>query len=167
MGCPVRLAEPGSTNNRVLLQSMTGNTAVTELLTKGGLAGYRNRYYVLQQFVPNAEEKRVILAAGRPVAAQAHRLAPDEHRGNTAHRARCTDTALTPEERDLCLHIGERLLNHGIRFAGLDLAYPYVFEYKVVNPGGLDERLTLGLPDHTPDTVEALLTSLTSLTNGH
>ncbi|MER6112796.1 ATP-grasp domain-containing protein [Streptomyces hirsutus] len=73
-----------------------------------------------------------------------------ERRGNTAHRARCTDTTLTPEEHDLRLHIGQRLLEHGIHFAGLDLAYPYVLEYNVVNPGGLDERLTLGLPDRAP-----------------
>ncbi|GAA2506043.1 hypothetical protein [Streptomyces gobitricini] len=133
---------------------------MTELLTKGGLAGYRNRYCALRQYVPHTQEKRVILATGRPVAVQAHQLAPDEHRGNTAHRARCTGTTLTPDEHALCLLIGNRLLEHGIRFTGLDLAHPYVFECNVVNPGGLDERLTLGLPDHTADTIEALLAHL-------
>ncbi|MGW3683025.1 ATP-grasp domain-containing protein [Streptomyces prasinus] len=73
-----------------------------------------------------------------------------EPRGNTAHRAQCTDTTLTPEEHDLCLHIGQRLFEHGIHFAGLNLASPYVLEYNVVNPSCLNERLTLGLPDRAP-----------------
>ncbi|MGW1378068.1 ATP-grasp domain-containing protein [Streptomyces sp. NPDC002446] len=156
-GADVYLLEPGSSNNRVLLQSMTGNTALTDLLAKGGLMGFGNRYCVLQEYLPHAEEKRVLIAAGRPVAQQLHRLAPGEHRGNTAHRAQCTDTALTADEERLCRRIGGRLLRHGIRFAGVDLAYPYVFEFNMVNPGGLDERRELGLPDRTPQTVRALL----------
>ncbi|MGW7090425.1 ATP-grasp domain-containing protein [Streptomyces sp. NPDC054871] len=157
-GADVYVLEPGSTNNQVLLQSMTGNAAVTELLTKGSLAGFRGRYCALQEFVPHAEEKRVIIAAGRPVAQQAHHLAPGEHRGNTAHRARCAETELTADEHELCTRIGARLREHGIRFAGIDLAYPYVFEFNVVNPGGLDERIdVLGLDDITGDVAEALL----------
>ncbi|MBW5420979.1 hypothetical protein GKQ77_05260 [Streptomyces sp. BG9H] len=159
-GADVYLLEPGSSNNRVLLQSMTGNAAVTQLLTKGGLMGFRDRYCLLQEYVPHREEKRVILAAGKPVAQQAHRLAPDEHRGNTAHRAHCSDTSLSTDERRLCEHIGKQLLRHGIRFSGIDLAYPYVFEFNVVNPGGLDERLALGLPDRSPDIIEDLLRSV-------
>lgn len=161
-GADVYLLEPGSSNNRVLLQSMTGNTAITDLLTKGGLMGLRNRYCVLQEYLPHAEEKRVLIAAGRPVAQQLHRLAPGEHRGNTAHRAHCTGAELTADEKRLCLNIGEQLLRHGIRFAGIDLAYPYVFEFNMVNPGGLDERLELGLPDRTPQTIRVLLEAVTS-----
>ncbi|MDI3420671.1 ATP-grasp domain-containing protein [Streptomyces luteolus] len=156
-GADVYVLEPGSTNNRVLLQSMTGNAEVTELLTKGNLAGFRGRYCALQEFVAHTEEKRVIIAAGVPVAQQVHHLAPDEHRGNTAHRARCADTLLTEAEHELCVRIGARLREYGIRFAGIDMAYPYVFECNVVNPGGLDERIALGLPDVTGDVVRALL----------
>ncbi|MEV2256215.1 hypothetical protein AB0I94_37615 [Streptomyces sp. NPDC050147] len=156
-GADVYVLRPGCTNNRVLLQSMTGNAATTQLLTKGGLAGFRNRYCALQEYVPHTEEKRVIIAAGRPVAQQAHHLAPDEHRGNATHRARCTDTTLTEAEHELCLRVGARLMDHGIRFAGLDVAHPYVFEFNVVNPGGLDERLALGLPNRAPEILESLL----------
>ncbi|MDI3387675.1 hypothetical protein QIS99_15920 [Streptomyces sp. B-S-A8] len=156
-GADVYLLKPGDSNNRVLLQSMTGNTGVTELLTKGSLMGLRRRYCALQEYVPHTEEKRVILVGGRPVAQQAHRLAPDEHRGNTTHRASCSETELTDDEWQLCEQVGERLMRHGIRFAGIDLAHPYVFEANLVNPGGLDERLTLGLPDLTPDVLRTLL----------
>ncbi|TJZ57399.1 hypothetical protein FCH28_08235 [Streptomyces piniterrae] len=156
-GADVYLLRPGSSNNRVLLQSMTGNTGVTELLTKGGLRGFGNRYCALQEYHPHTDEKRVILAAGRPVAQQLHRLAPDEHRGNTAHRVHCAETALTADEQQLCERIGRRLARHGIRFAGIDLAHPYVFEVNLVNPGGLDERVALGLPDRSPDILQALL----------
>ncbi|MFD7169957.1 ATP-grasp domain-containing protein [Streptomyces violascens] len=126
------------------------------------LAGFQGRYCALQEFLPHTEGKRVIIAAGRPVAQQAHHLAPDEHRGNTAHRARCTDTALTAAEHELCVRVAARLRAHGIRFAGIDLAYPYVFECNVINPGGLDERITLGLPDLTGDIVRSLLTDTTA-----
>lgn len=156
-GADIYLLTPGSSNNRVLLQSMTGNTGTTELLTRGSLMGLRNRYCALQEYVPHTEEKRVILAGGLPVAQQTHRLATDEHRGNIAHRAFLGDAELSPEEEKLCVRIGERLLAHGIRFAGIDLAYPHVFEANLVNPGGLDERLALGLPDRTSDVLRRLL----------
>ncbi|MFJ8670119.1 hypothetical protein [Streptomyces sp. NPDC093600] len=113
----------------------------------------------MQEYVPHAEEKRVILAAGRPVAQQAHLLATDEHRGDTAHRAHCSDTFLSADERRLCEHIGKQLLRHGTRFADIDLACPYVFEFNVVNPGGLDERLVFGLPDRSPEIIEDVLHS--------
>ncbi|WP_438483757.1 hypothetical protein [Streptomyces sp. S186] len=156
-GADVYLLSPGSSNNRVLLQSMTGNTAIDSLLTKGGLNGFGNRYCVLQEHIAHTEEKRVLIAGGRPLAQQIHYLAPDEHRGNTAHRARCEDTTLTPDEEKLCRDVGQRLLRHGIRFVGIDLAYPHVFEFNMVNPGGLDERLEFGMPDRTPHVLDALL----------
>lgn len=55
------------------------------------------------------------------------------HRHHTEH-----------QEQRLGEEIGQRLAAQGIRFAGIDLAYPYVFEANLVNPGGLDERLDPG-----------------------
>ncbi|MGX1885349.1 ATP-grasp domain-containing protein [Streptomyces sp. NPDC055287] len=155
-GADVYLLQPGSSNNRVLLQSLTGSTALGDLLAKGRLSGYRARYCALQEYVPHREEKRVILAAGRPAAALVHRLAPGEHRGNTAHQAACAETALSADETRLCTVIAERLARHGVRFAGLDLAYPYVFEANLVSPGGLEEIVALGLPDATPQILRDL-----------
>lgn len=68
-------------------------------------------------------------------------------------------TPLSTDQRRLCERVGERPPRHGIRFAGVDLAYPYVFECNVVNPGGLDERLALGLPDRSPEIIEGSLQS--------
>ncbi|MFJ6793938.1 hypothetical protein [Streptomyces sp. NPDC091268] len=86
-----------------------------------------------------------------------HRLATGEHRGNTAHRATCAESTLSGEEMELCTAIGERLARHGVRFAGLDLAYPYVFEANLVNPCALEEIIALGLPDVTPQILRDLL----------
>ncbi|MFJ6799011.1 hypothetical protein [Streptomyces sp. NPDC091268] len=156
-GADVYVLQAHSSNNRVLMQSLTGNVALGDLLTKGGLGGFRARYCVLQEYVPHRSEKRVILAAGRPAAVLEHRLANGEHRGNTAHRATCTQTTLTGDEMRLCTTISESLARHGVRFAGLDLAYPYVFEANLVNPGGLEEIVALGLPDTTPQILRDLL----------
>ncbi|MFJ6793939.1 hypothetical protein [Streptomyces sp. NPDC091268] len=83
-GADVYRLQPGSSNNQVLLQSLTGNTALGDLLTKGGLGGFRARYRVLQAFVPHRAEKRVVLAAGRARsrsgAPPGHRRAPRQHR---------------------------------------------------------------------------------------
>ncbi|MFD9302560.1 hypothetical protein ACFWCB_07670 [Streptomyces sp. NPDC060048] len=98
----------------------------------------------------------MILTAGRPVAALVRGFAPGEHRGNTAHRAACAETAHRADEARLCTVIAERPAPHGVRFAGLDLAHPYVFEVNPVNPGGLENIVALGLPDPTPQLLRDL-----------
>ena len=47
----------------------------------------------------------------------------------------------------------------GVRFAGLDLAWPYVLEANVANPGGLATLEALTGADPTSRVVEALASS--------
>ena len=44
---------------------------------------------------------------------------------------------MTEDEMAYCKEIGAFLKSHGAEFVGLDLAYPYVIEFNVINPGGL------------------------------
>ena len=37
----------------------------------------------------------------------------------------------------MCELIGEALLEKGIRFVGIDISFPYLLEFNIVNPGGL------------------------------
>jgi glutathione synthase len=162
-GADVFVLEPYSTNNRALLQSMTGNDTAAGSITRGGLEGLRNRYCVLQEFVEHREEKRVALAGGRPVRSQVKRISTADHRGNITQSADFSICALDDDERDLASRVGEALLRHGIRFAGIDVAYPYVFEVNLVNPGGLVEPVQLGLADDSREVIAEIVASVPEL----
>jgi glutathione synthase len=146
-GADVFVLSPGDTNRRALVQSMTGNAAAAAEMTDPGLLGLRQRHVLLQEHVPHTVEKRVVVCGGEVVAVQEKTLAPDDHRGNVAQHAEMQLGEASEEEVALAEAIAARLLHHGIRFAGIDMAYPYVFEVNLVNPGGLVKRLQLGLED--------------------
>jgi glutathione synthase len=165
-GADVFVLEPGPTNNRALLQSMTGNTSAEAAITRGGLEGLRAQYCVLQDFVPHAEEKRIAIVGGQPVEQQVKRLAAGEHRGNRSQEADCAVTTLDAAEQRLSEEVGERLMQYGIRFAGIDVAYPVVFEVNLVNPGGLTEPTELGLPDTSRPHIAQIVASVPDIRIG-
>jgi glutathione synthase len=146
-GADVFVLAPGSSNNRALVQSLTGNTMASAEMTDPGLIGLQAQYAVLQEHIPHTTEKRIVVSSGDVVAAQEKTLNADDHRGNMTQHAKMRLSEPTPAEHELASVVARRLLAYGIRFAGLDVAYPYVFEVNLVNPGGLVERAELGLPD--------------------
>ncbi|GFM36810.1 hypothetical protein DSM19430T_14940 [Desulfovibrio psychrotolerans] len=123
-GRDVFLISRADTNARAILQSMTGHGT--------------GRYCLLQQYVPQIRqgEVRVLLAGGR-VVGQYRRRAAQDHRTNLAQGAVSEPCELTPEERALCDRLGTWLLERGVVFAGVDLAYPYIIECNVLSPGGI------------------------------
>ena len=88
-------------------------------------------------------EKRVIVAGGRVIGQHGRSAAAGEHRSNIAQGGRIYPIELTVEEAELCALIAERLGRHGVHFAGVDLCFPHVLEINLVNPGGLDDVLTM------------------------
>lgn len=99
----------------------------------------QSRYALLQRYVPEVAlqgEKRVLVAAGQ-VVGQYRRLGSKDHRTNVAQGASVESATLTPEEQDCCGKIGERLALMGAVYFAIDLAFPWVIELNVVNPGGL------------------------------
>jgi glutathione synthase len=111
-------------NTRVILQTLCGPEM--------------NQYTLLQQYVPEIErgEKRVLLAGGKPVG-QYRRVANQDHRTNIMQGAHSEPCELTREELAYCLQIGKYFREFGAEFVGLDLAYPWIIECNVINPGGL------------------------------
>lgn len=97
-----------------------------------------DEYCLLQRYVENVRhgEKRVLLAGGVPVG-QYERVANRDHRTNVLQGAhtRCTD--LSAEEDAYCRRIGARIMEYGAEFVGMDLCYPWVIEFNVINPGGI------------------------------
>jgi glutathione synthase len=114
----------GDPNARVILQSLCG----PEL----------DQFTLLQKYVPEIEqgEKRVLLVAGKPVG-QYRRLANQDHRTNIMQGAHSEACTLSDEEAAYCLKIGSYFKKFGAEFVGLDMAYPWIIECNVINPGGL------------------------------
>ena len=122
--------------------------AVFEHLTGRG-AG---RYCLLQRYVEEAEhnEKRVLVAGGDIIGAYA------KTGGNLAAGAVACRTELDAGETSLVRRVIAHLGSRGARFAGIDLAAPYVLEANVANPGGLSTLEQLAGVDPTPAVVDAL-----------
>ncbi|MFT6517250.1 MAG: glutathione synthase, partial [Candidatus Azotimanducaceae bacterium] len=123
-GRSVFLLRANDPNCQVILETLTGND--------------NDEYCLLQPYVSEIEqgEKRVLIAGGVPVGQYLRRAAKD-HRTNRMQGADIAACDLTAEEQQYCETIGEFLRSQGVEFAGLDLAYPWVIEFNVINPGGL------------------------------
>lgn len=124
MGRDVFLIVHNDPNTKVILETLTGPN--------------HDQYCLLQRYVDEIErgEKRVLLAHGEPVG-QYLRLPGADHRTNIVQGARFEACDLSEEERKLCRRIGQYLVSEGAEYVGMDLAYPWVIEFNVVNPGGL------------------------------
>lgn len=146
-GQDVFLLPPNGPNARTILQCLTGNTEVHKI-TSGGLGGFRAAYAVLQQFVPEVTEgeKRIIVACGKAVAWHGRLGNPDDHRSNITQGAKPISVDLRSGEIELAELIGKKLMSYGINFVGIDMAYPYILELNLDNPGGLyDAMLASGV----------------------
>ena len=119
------------------------------------------RYCLLQRYVEEAErnEKRVVVAGGKIIGAYA------KTGGNLAAGAVARRTALDRDETLLVQEVMAHLHSRGARFAGIDLAAPYVLEANVANPGGLGTLEQLTGVDPAPAVVEALTRDSPSANN--
>jgi glutathione synthase len=141
-GTDVYLLSPGDTNAKAILQSMTGNTLMQSYLVADlGLVGLQNRYALLQEYAAEVQngEKRVVFAGGEVVTQHGRLAVPGEHRSNQVQGGRIYPVELTEEEAALSRQVAQGLLEHGIRFGAVDLAWPYVIEFNLMCPGGLKE----------------------------
>ena len=140
----------GDSNARAILQSMTGYDG--------------KRYCLLQRFLPEVAkgEKRVLLAGGRVIGQYAKKAGID-HRGNLHQEAEASLCELTAEELAACERVGEYLLEKGVYFTGLDLAWPYLVEWNVLNPGGIGTIDRLGGGDLAKTAISHVLASSQTL----
>ncbi|WP_304459267.1 ATP-grasp domain-containing protein [Alicyclobacillus sendaiensis] len=160
-GSDVFLLEPGQSNSRAILQSMTGNSVSKLEMGEFNLIGLQNKYCILQRYATsvNEGEKRVILAGGAIIAQHGRRSAPGDHRSNLTLGGELVSASLTKDESQLCLRLAQNFLNYGIRFAGIDMSYPYVLEVNIVNPGGLYDVLSLTGIDYTSIAIDNILST--------
>lgn len=118
-------------------------------------------YTMLQRYLPEIEkgEKRVIIAGGEVITQYLRRPGPD-HRTNLSQGGQAEACELTEDEKQLCNRLGKYLLDQGAWFCGIDLAYPWLIELNVINPGGIVTVEALTGVDYSKHAVDAVLAAL-------
>ena len=115
-------------------------------------------YCLLQRYVPEIErgETRVLLANGEVIGAYLRRPGSD-HRVNLSLDGRAETVSLGETKRSSQSLAARHLLEHGIRFVAVDIAHPWIVEFNLANPGGLETIERLTGDNLAPAVVEAII----------
>lgn len=142
-GAGVFLLRKGDSNRSALIQAATGNAYQKYEMHTREAYGQAEEYTLLQRYIPEmaAAENRVIVAGGRVVGGYKKTPTGAEFRGNYAVGGVETELEISEAARELCEEVGRELQEHGINYVGIDLAFPYIVEYNLVNPGGISGQL--------------------------
>ena len=113
------------------------------------------RYALVQRRVSMERgERRILVAGGQVIGAYGKK--PSDHRGNLHAGANPERANLGADELDLAQTLAHRLLRQGVGFAAIDMAWPYVLEINLANPGWLETYERLTGEDLSPKVVDAL-----------
>ncbi len=165
-GSDVYLLRPNDSNARVILQSMTGNIVTNPFNNKTvsdeRQLGLQNHYCVLQAYCKEVTqgEKRVLLAGGTIVAQHGRQIGPYDHRSNLRQGGTLEAAELIPAEADLCARLAQRFFDYGVGYVGIDIAYPYILEFNIANPGGVSYIHEVTGIDYTPVVIERVLSAM-------
>lgn len=102
---------------------------------------HKSNYVIIQDYVEGAElgDVRVLMLHGEPIGAIRRVPAKGEARSNISSGGRAEHYVLTDKDIELSKRIGEKLVEDGIYFAGLDLIGGKLIEVNVLSPGGIVE----------------------------
>lgn len=97
------------------------------------------KYVILQELVPGAEkgDVRVIMLEGVPLGAYRRVPAEGDNRANISAGGTAVKHVLTKRDKEICAHIGPKLLKDGLFLAGIDIIGDKLIEINVVSPGGI------------------------------
>ena len=114
-------------------------------------------YCLLQRYVPEIErgETRTLIAGGQIIGSYLRK--PRDGIANITLGAQVQATVLNEQEEGLVTTIAEDLLAQGVGFAAVDIAYPYLMEVNVANPGGLKTLETLTGNDLSSTVAQAIV----------
>ena len=135
-------------NLNVILETVTANGSRTAMV---------------QQFIPEITQgdKRILLINGKPIPYALARIPSEEDfRGNLAKGGSGKGVPLSPRDFEICEHVGPRLREMGIVFAGLDVIGDYLTEINVTSPTcirELDTLFELNIASDLFDCIESLL----------
>jgi len=99
----------------------------------------RENYVILQEYVEGAEQGdvRILMLNGEPIGAMRRVPSKDDIRSNIHAGGVAVKHRLTSEEKELCKHIGPKLVRDGLYFVGLDVINGKLIEVNVLSPGGI------------------------------
>lgn len=104
-------------------------------------SGGESNYIILQEYVEGAAEGdvRVLMLHGKAIGALRRRPAAGDMRSNISAGGSVKKYQLTKADQLLCNKIGEKLVQNGIFFAGLDIINGKLIEINVVSPGTITD----------------------------
>lgn len=104
---------------------------------------------MVQTYLPQAKEgdKRIILLNGEPIGALNRLASNSDFRNNMATGGTVAQTAITPQEQEICTQLAPKLRQDGLIFVGIDVIGGYLTEVNVTSPTGVREIERLnGIP---------------------
>jgi glutathione synthase len=161
-GADVFFVSKQDINAKALLQSCTGNEVPKYEMYGRHTVGLPRKYVAMQSYVDNVDknEKRVLLSGGEPVCGFRRFIDPIDQRGNVTLGTKFEGLDLTEDEDEFCRALGQKLMSKGVYFVGIDLAYPYVFELNIANPGALNYSFRATGIDQSEEAMQFLIDAL-------
>lgn len=161
-GADIFVLDKNDQNFSSLIQSATGNAYQKYEMHTREAYGKAERYTVLQKFIPEMrqDENRVIVAGGKIVGGYKKTSVGNEFRANFAVGGKESKLDISQDAYELSTKVGQELQKYGINYVGIDLAYPYIVEYNLVNPGGISGQLAVSGEDIGPDACQAVLDAI-------
>ncbi|MBI9058265.1 MAG: glutathione synthase [Labilibaculum sp.] len=100
-----------------------------------------SNYVILQEYIEGAElgDVRVLMLNGKPIGAIRRVPAKGDARSNISAGGTVERYKLTKGDKRLCDEIGQKLVQDGIYFAGLDIIGSKLVEINVVSPGTITD----------------------------
>lgn len=121
----------------VILVEKSAKSSVKSLLDF--YIGDSKNYVILQDYVEGAEQGdiRILMLNGEPIGAMCRVPAEGDVRSNIHAGGKEVKHTLTKQEKNLCKHIGPKLVRDGLYFVGLDVINGKLIEVNVLSPGGI------------------------------
>ncbi len=121
------------------------------------------KYCVMQAFVEeiNDGETRSLVVNGEIIGSYL-RIPEHDFLANLSRGARARAVKLTPRQTLQVKEVAAALIARGVRFAAIDMAFPYLIEVNIANPGGLATLASLEGSKH-PDIGQRLAAALRQL----
>jgi len=120
-GRGVRVAESARALHELVRQAAQGET-----------------YCVVQEFVESISRGETrTLVLNQQIIGSYLRIPNNDFLANLSHGARAVRVELTADQQQQVADVTAVLHAQGIRFAAIDMAFPYLIEVNVANPGGL------------------------------
>jgi glutathione synthase len=99
----------------------------------------KENYVILQEYVAGADKGdiRILMLNGEPIGAMRRIPSKNDVRSNVHAGGSVVKHSLTSPEKQLCKHIGHKLVRDGLYFVGLDVINDKLIEVNVLSPGGI------------------------------